>query len=356
NQALLNNASSIQNSLDSWVPPAGIKVIQIVGWGLDTIRGIRYDDCDIPLCPNNLSNLDRDPVFTLDGDKTVVVPSANAIQGVDTYYLNLRDYNQELFLNARRNRDHVDIFEVDSIQELVKSIIIDGTDNLPKHITTTKPIFTDNDRSLRFRVYSPVFLDVYDSSGNHTGLVPNFDPNSDLRSVEANIPNSYYLEFGEAKYSGSGSPDDITIVLTGEAVGTFTLEIDELSGDVVSVTTIFKDIPVVENTHGVVEIKNESAPLSLSLDIDNDGISDAVIEPGLGVNTEEVVNILRGIMKTLNLTDKQKTRLNKVLNRIDKVLAKEGGCDEKKKQEKCENRIKHRLSNTLERLHKTLER
>ena len=61
-------------------------------------------------------------------------------------------------------------------------------------------------------------------------------------------------------------------------------------------------------------------------------------------------------IKTLDISDKQKKKLGKVLYGVGKVLIKQDTCDSKKKQEKCENRIKHRLSNTLERLHKTLER
>ena len=352
NQALLNNASSIQNSLDSWVPPAGIKVIQIVGWGLDTIRGIRYDDCDISLCPNNLSNLDRDPVFTLDGDKTVVVPSANAIQGVDTYYLNLRDYNISAFIN----RGHTDILEAGPLQNLIEFIIVDSLNSLPQNISTDKPPTTDIGKTLRFRVYSPVSLDVYDSDGNHTGLVTNSDPNSDFRRLESNVPNSYYLEFGEAKYAAAGTLSNVNVVLIGEEEGAFTLEIDELIGDEVIKSNIFTDIPVVKNTRATVEIVDTTVPLSLLLDVDNDGITDLVLESGEGVSTEDFIKILRGIIKTLDISDKQKKKLGKVLYRVDKTLAKEEKCENKKKESKCEFRIKHKLSNTLDKFGKIVER
>ncbi|MEK7560750.1 MAG: hypothetical protein AAB539_02225, partial [Patescibacteria group bacterium] len=36
---LLARATSTQSRLDAWIPPPGIAVHQIIGWGLDTIRG-----------------------------------------------------------------------------------------------------------------------------------------------------------------------------------------------------------------------------------------------------------------------------------------------------------------------------
>ena len=61
-------------------------------------------------------------------------------------------------------------------------------------------------------------------------------------------------------------------------------------------------------------------------------------------------------IKTLDISDKQKKKLGKVLYGVGKVLIKQDTCDSKKKQEKCEHRNKHRLDNILEKLSKTLEK
>ncbi|TSC72036.1 MAG: Acetyltransferases and hydrolases with the alpha/beta hydrolase fold protein, partial [Parcubacteria group bacterium Gr01-1014_70] len=204
---MLATASSSQALTDAWTAPAGIRVIQIAGWGLDTIRGVRYKDCDVPFCPDTLSNLDRELLLVHDGDGTVVIPSAVAMDcvspehcaeaDVETYYVNLKEYNKELLLNRRRNREHADILEVEYLKDFIENIIVADGLALPNFIASDKPISKDEDKILRFRVHSPVSLDLFDGDGNHTGLVQNPDPDSDLAGIEQEIPNSYYWEFGE---------------------------------------------------------------------------------------------------------------------------------------------------------------
>lgn len=227
---LLARSEDTHNKLDNWQAPEGMEVIQIAGWGLDTIRGIKYDDCDFIFCPDRLSNLDRSLVLTEDGDETVVVPSAVEIGGAERYYVNIKEHNKELILNARRNRSHSSILEIDSLRDFISNIIKNNK-NLTDHISVEKPAVKDGDKRLRFRLHSPVSLNIYDQGGYHTGLVN--DPDSGLQLTEEQIPNSYYLEFGETKYAGAGdSPIDVELI--GEDLGTFTLEIDQVASDQVA--------------------------------------------------------------------------------------------------------------------------
>lgn len=344
NESLLARASAIQHTLDSWTVPAGIKVVQIVGWGLDTVRGIRYDDCDILLCPDTLSNLDRELLFVDDGDGTVVVPSANAMEGAETYYVNLPRHN---FL-LRRNREHADILEVEPVQDLISSIVQgSATSTLPNNITPTKPISDNTDKHLRFRIHSPVSLDLYDAEGNHTGPVAT---TSDFRRFEAEIPNSYYTEFGEVKYAGADASTPVTVDLIGQSVGTFTLEIEEVLGNEVSAESVFTDIPVVVGTNAVVEVADSSLPQTLILDIDNDGINDATVGSGEGISAEELISILRGMLKTLGLSPQQLSRIDKIFDRIDRTLAKSDSCTDKKQKDKCLYTAKQSIDRTFDHL------
>jgi len=69
---LIDYAQNIHADLDSWVPPAGIELYQIAGWGEDTISGVEfYEECGIFGCKEKYR-----PVFTEDGDGVVPVPSA----------------------------------------------------------------------------------------------------------------------------------------------------------------------------------------------------------------------------------------------------------------------------------------
>ena len=352
NDSLLERASGIQNVLDSWIAPASVEVIQIVGWGLDTVRSIWYDDCDIIFCPDTLSNLDRKLLLVHDGDGTVVSPSASLMQGVGTYYVNLYTHNEGL----RRNRDHADILEVEPVQILVQDIIGDNLTVLPQHITDFKPTPTEVEKRLRFRIYSPVSLDLYDFESNHTGLIEKTNPDSDFKTFEANVPNSYYLEFGEVKYAGADSLSPIEVVLIGQDTGTFTLEIEELSGDEIGKVDVFVEVPVVEGSRAVVEIDDASNPLVLSLDIDGDGVWDAEIGSGEGISTKEAVQILRGIVKTLGIPSKKKAKLDKIFDKIDTALIKEGKCDDKKKKDECEHKTKQKIKRTFSHLSELIKK
>ncbi|MSU74055.1 hypothetical protein EXS56_02865, partial [Candidatus Kaiserbacteria bacterium] len=69
NDPLLLNAESLHISLDNWTPPAGVQLTQIAGWGVPkTVSGLTYKKKGTGVTP--------EPNFTIDGDGTVVVPSA----------------------------------------------------------------------------------------------------------------------------------------------------------------------------------------------------------------------------------------------------------------------------------------
>jgi len=314
NQALLNNASSIQNSLDSWVPPAGIKVIQVVGWGLDTIRGIRYDDCDIPLCPNNLSNLDREAIFTHDGDGTVLTPSASSILQAETFYVNIKKNN----IFVKRNRDHADILEIESVQDLIENLL-NNINSLPNHITNTKPPVGSDDKSLRIRIHSPVSLDLYDNEDNHTGLVKK--SGSDFVNIEKQIPNSYYFEFGETKYAGSAL-ENIRVVLRGEKLGTFTMDVDFIERDEIINSQTFFSIPTITNSVFTANIGGSSQNIVLSIDLDGDGINDTEIIENNNISLDELLILFKELVFKLDISKGHKNQIIKTVESIEKIIKK----------------------------------
>lgn len=314
-EALLERAEETHDNLDDWQAPEGLEIIQIAGWGLDTIRGIKYDDCDIPFCPDKLSNLDRELILTEDGDKTVVVPSAVELsEGAERYYLNLYDYNY--FLNFNVPRDHADILEIKPLQNFIKNIIQNNR-TLADHISTEKPEVKDEDKRLRFRLHSPVAIDIYDQDENHTGLVQNDD--SDLRFYEEKIPNSYYMEFGETKYAGTGDyPVDIK--LTGEDLGTFSFEIDQVAGDQVIETTEFSNIPVMENMKAYISIDDSVG--EMAIDIDDDGQTDITFGAGEEIKKEDLLEILEKIIYALDVDATVKDRLVNKIGNAQKQMEK----------------------------------
>lgn len=288
---MLANAAQKQQTLEAWTPPAHLTVTQIAGWGLDTLRTIKYTAKPTLVCGTTATlfcrggyTLDYEPIFTSDGDKTVVIPSAIAMNE-EIFYLNIPQQNNN-FQGLSRNREHLDILEVKSVQDLLKNILIDD-DVLPPHITKTKPEAINEDKKLRVSVHSPVSLDIYDNTGNHTGLIPNPISGSDLKMKEEKIPNSYYLEMGEGKYAGMTGGEPHTIKLQGTALGTFTLVIEEVAGDTTIKKQTFENIPVTPGTKAQLTVQTLDTPLQLALDIDGNGTTDYTLS-----NTQPVTPIL----------------------------------------------------------------
>lgn len=319
----LNRAEADHTLLDNWLPPAGVEVIQIAGWGLDTLRGIRYEEKQNILCDDasgvcrKVAALDPQPIFTEDGDKTVVIPSATFLSG-QKFYVDLPKHNDEN-LWGRRNRDHADILEIDGIQKLIEKIILDDTSGLPDNITLEKPS-KDESKKLRISVHSPVSLDLYDAEGNHTGLTPNPNADSDIRLVEENIPNSYYLEMGEGKYVGSDTSTTNHIKLTGQALGTFTLKIDEVAGDAVTGSLEFKDVPVMANSIITIDAQKVANASPLKIDIDGNGTNDF----SFAELSDSVVyfEVFAGIVQNINIASPYKEELIKDIEKIQKFIGK----------------------------------
>lgn len=326
----LASAESHHDSLDVWTPPDGIDVIEVVGWGLATPYGIEYKSAVKRVCNANNSVclnqevIDPEPLITYEGDETVVYPSAEALGG-EKYYVRIDKYNQS-FLGLTINRSHKSIFEISTLQSLLASLIThQSTSTLPNYILSTKPTKSQDDKNVVLSVHSPVTLHIYDSFGNHTGPIPNPDSTSDLDMIEEQIPNSYYWQIGEGQYAGVGD-SSTSVRLESFALGTFTLNIDHLAGGEIVSQKVFEDIPVATSSVATIFVVENTTPVMM-LDIDGDGTTDSNITPG-GLSSEELVEIMKGLVKTLHL-GKVKEKL--LLNRLDK-LAKELAKEHKKER------------------------
>ncbi|MEK7535844.1 MAG: hypothetical protein AAB590_02430, partial [Patescibacteria group bacterium] len=306
-QAQLTQSDSNHNYFDIWQAPENIKVTQIVGWGLDTVSGFKYVGRDKKVCEaippgspyiycKTVTYLDHEPIFTEDGDETVVTPSAGSM-ATTTFYLDLPLSNK----GPRVNRVHSSIMESISVRDLLGEILIRSTSTLPSFIATEEP--TKNIlKKLRIRVLSPVSISVTDSFGSQTDL------------INENIPNSYYLEFGEGKYVGLDTEDTYTLRLDGQDTGTFTLGIDEVSGDQVTDTLIYQDIPVTPDTIVTMTIGTLDTASNLNIDINGDGNVDQTLAPGTTVTTIDRLNTLKIIVSNLDLDNPNKKSMLAKIN------------------------------------------
>jgi pimeloyl-ACP methyl ester carboxylesterase len=300
--SMLEGARELHQSIDNWQSPdtngdgnPDIRVVQIAGWGSpETIKGMTYFakqdglECRrylrgtcVEYAPNWV--LDIRPEFTIDGDKVVVLPSAVAMGEVsklsdylETYYIDLYNHNA----GFAKDRTHSSIFEVDEVQDLIKNIILIKEDPIAGliYIKSDKNNLPSNDvNMLRLSMHSPVDVHIYDEHGNHVGL--SASSTDSLERVDKEIPNAYYLEFGEGKYLGVPVDDGqtYTVELNGTGSGVFTFEMsNEVGGEVVSTQT-FSDVPVSTTTKATLSISSLADVYDLKLDQDGDGDVDVIV-------------------------------------------------------------------------------
>ncbi len=321
----LNDAESWHDNHDlTWQPPSNVEIINIVGWGVPTERGIRYEEKNGKIDPRPLGLADNQMI---EGDGTVVYLSAYSSIGT-TYWVNLRDYNNAS-LGVNRNIKHDDILETSPLRAMLVDISSGGPIHTSQYISNSKPL-ANVANQLNVGVHSPVSLSLYDKQGRHTGPTPNMSQTSDLRLFEENIPNSYYWQLGEGQYAGA--PNDILdkVVLTGTGVGAFDIDLHTVSANS-STSTVFSDVPVTPSTTAVF-LNTGSSSIALSVDINGDGQTDATISSGQGISTDELLSLLHGLADTLNLPAKKDKKLDKKIAQLQKILDKEFKTEKRQKQ------------------------
>lgn len=297
NSSILQEASNMHARLDAWAPPLNVEVVEIAGWGLDTVSGIKYTEKEKTSCSGTGKNRScsgtgeyepiYDPVFTVDGDKVVVTPSALMLpnsSNVKRYWVDLYSNNKGL----RVDREHKDLFEVNSLREFLFAVITNNTSeiSLPSFIKSSRPVdFEGSSSRLRMSLYSPLDIHLYDSQGNHTGPKTIVVDGQETTIFEEGIPNSYYFQFGDRKYVGFDESESIRIKMEGYAEGSYTLKLEEVNitetGDEVLAHTVFENLPTTPETEVTLEISESglSGMSNLEADTDGDGMVDYELVP-----------------------------------------------------------------------------
>ncbi|MFZ2976089.1 MAG: hypothetical protein WA055_05690 [Candidatus Moraniibacteriota bacterium] len=310
---LLEQAVWSHESLDSWEPPENVKVIQIAGWGLDTINGVKYSQREKVTCypadgklPSCTGAGEYEPIYepswTVDGDEVVTVPSALMIpkkeNKVEKYWVDLWSNNKGLNID----RNHGNILETSSLQQFISNIIEnkDYSSSLPDYIHISRPEDYDNAKPrIRMSLHSPLDVHLYDENGNHTGPKEITDENGNKKIIfEESIPNSYYWQFGERKYVGFSEGEKIRIEMKGYDDGAYTLKLEEVTllqtGEEIVSHTAFANLPVSKDTSVALEVPEAGlADLSdLKADFDGDEQIDYVVAPVLNgeatLSTDEI--------------------------------------------------------------------
>lgn len=292
NELLLGKSESVHDVLDKWTSPEGISLTEIAGWGEETLSTIVYyqgtkTTCDVPndiyTC-RDAPALEYSPKLVIDGDGTVVVPSALwTAEGTDVkkYWVDLDKYNE--FLTIKR--EHADILEIPQLRIFIEDIITDkklGNLSSYQHISTSSPINTNvNKKRLHFTLHSPLSLDLYDSQGNHTGF------STTTNSLEENIPDSRFLTFGEVSLISVPSSVGLQLIMEGYSNGSFSLDIEEVQDDEILASTTFSGIPSFDGTKVTMDIAQDQdiGNLLLNVDYNGDGTTDKSLKATPGGTT-----------------------------------------------------------------------
>lgn len=299
-KGFLDQAAATHDRLDGWTPPAGVDVIEIAGWGLDTVSGVRYTEKEnvrcyawggvVPSC-TGVGQYEPvyEPQFTVDGDRVVPAPSALMLpesEHVKRYWVNLHDNNKGL----RDNRKHRDLLEIDSLRTLLADIIGKKADDpLPEFISVSRPSDYANAKPrLRMALYSPLDIHLYDDFGHHTGPVKTTVDGHEATVFEEGIPNSYYYQYGGRKYVGFEGGEHIRVALDGYDSGSYTLKLAEVrptdTGEQVVAQTTFENLPTDPGTGVSLDVPATGlVDLSpLRADWNGDGVTDYEVKPVLG--------------------------------------------------------------------------
>ncbi len=313
-QSLFSQAESLHNSIDAFIPPESLRVIEVAGWGLDTIASFEYypQACTVSLDCGYV--LDEWPRFTADGDGTVVVPSAQYmgfLGSAEKYWVDLHKYNESSVDLPKKK--HANILEISSLLNFISNNI----QNLPldssPYLSTNSPIDTSN--RLRLSIHSPVTFDAYDREGNHTGKI--CPATSDFCYVEENILNSSYLDFGEGKYINLPEDQMAKIKLQGTGTGTFTYDSEEVLPDGTSTISSFVDIPVTTQTQAEITLNPHTGEPQLALDVTGDGVADFNLTPNTVFDPVLYLQIMKATIDSLDIPQAKKIAFG---NRVDNII------------------------------------
>ncbi len=292
NSQMLEDAKNLHQKLDDISIPSSIKVFKISGLGINTVSSFKYltkKNCFANSC---VLVLDQEPIFTKDGDKTVVSKSAS-YGGGEQWWVDLGKYNS--FGNTNRDREHKNILEVSDLLTGIESMLKNQSPTENNIFSKTKPIFSDD--NMKVSVHSPVEIGVYDKNGNFTGRV--CPENFDFCFQQEDIPNSTYIDFGEGKYIVIDPNDYQKTVLKGTDTGVFTYSVEKnISGNITKEN--FVDIPVTNKS--IAEITIENNVSVLKVDTNADGINDIIIHPSDSFDPIQYLETMKITIKGFSLS------------------------------------------------------
>ncbi len=308
---LLAKAVNFHNTYDNYQFPSHIRVVQVAGWGMKTIKSTEYK--------MNHGVPGYETKFTSEGDKTVVYPSATSSATNDTYFFNLSLFNKDVSQDIQ-HRNLLNSAPVENlILEVVKKIPISVTN----YISTHKPPITEDNTNLLVSTHSPVVLGAYDQFGNFTGIDPNQNLSLDTFPIKEDIPGSTFQYTAEGQYIFLPKGGTYNFEYKGIGTGPTTVEIDNFSADISTPVVSYTDIPTTPSTSATFVVDSTTPQNTvINLDTNSDGTTDDTIRAdGTELSLDELIVLFKQKISTLIVTDKLKQSLLKKIASIEKKIS-----------------------------------
>lgn len=228
NMTVFNIAEQFHNFIDPILNQSnGVKIYEIVGSNQPTLGQIHetwWITWPVNLIPK------QDQVF-INGDDTVPLYSAS----LKNDSLDISGATKIYYVE----QSHGDLTRANGTgMQTVKSILNEDN-SLPIEAKEQKIALEGQQIS----VDEDVNLDIYDDSGNHTGLKSNGE-------VETNIPKTFYDSLGKTKHIFvKKSASKVTAKVTSNKATKTKVKIRNYSQDIINKTIFYNDVPVDDKTN-----------------------------------------------------------------------------------------------------------
>jgi pimeloyl-ACP methyl ester carboxylesterase len=188
--------------------------------------------------------------------------------------------------------DHSKMPSQDGIRQKIVDILSGGNSTISDKLIT-QDISECKLNGKAISIYSPVDIDITDNQGNHSGLVNG--------SIQNDIPNASFEKIDDHKfiYLPNNDGQIYNINLKGTDKGTFTLKNENISGNNVTQTEVFSNLPVTTSLSGQVNLGSNT-----SLAINNGNGNIQTILPSATVDANQSQDIVFPVT-TLNIVGEQ---------------------------------------------------
>jgi len=306
---MIDDANQFHNEYDNYQFPEHIRVVQVAGWGSPTVKAIEYK------MNHGLSGYEV--LFTREGDRTVVYPSAISSGTDEKYFFNIFDFNDVSEIDIQ----HRNLLNANTIQNLIKLMVKKESIVEEIFLSNAKPSLDDLEDQLLVSSYSPIIMGAYDQPGNFTGIDLNQDLSADILSITEDIPGSTFLYTSESQHIFLPKEGVYEFIYKGTDEGPTTLTIENFTADVALPVASYTDMPTTSDTVANFTVQS-SAPedTEIELDVNGDGDIETIQADNVELSLNELLELIKEKISALVIKEKPKQDLLKRIASLEKRI------------------------------------